>query len=184
MKKIDLRLNKNEVEFLKNSIGDRLLSISHDPFMFTNTSSQAVKISIGEKEFFLYSFSEPQDYYGSEEDVAVWSIEEKEYPLIKDKCFVDVPVNEEITGIVLVNENQRLRNNAEQLYDVWVTRGIIIELGDHQIAFEKAVWFSEDIVIHKGYELQNNFSSVEAFINSSWKEGVKAECSREMVRLT
>ncbi len=52
------------------------------------------------------------------------------------------------------------------------------KLGDHQIAFEKAVWFSEDIIIHKGYELQNNFSSVEAFINSSWKEGVKAECSR------
>ena len=72
--------------------------------------------------------------------------------------------------------------NGEQTYDVWLTRGIIIDVGDRQIAFEKDVWFSEEIIVHRGYELSKEFSPTEDFC-VHWDSSVKAECSREAVVL-
>ena len=69
-------------------------------------------------------------------------------------------------------------------YDVWVTRGIIIEFGDHELAFEKPVWFSEDIVIRKGYNLLEKFQPVDEICKAGkWKDGVTMECSREVMTL-
>ena len=71
-----------------------------------------------------------------------------------------------------------------QTYDVWVTRGIIIDVGDHQISFEKPVWFSEDIIIRKGYELQKTFRSAEAITNAeNWNDGMEMTCSRNVETL-
>ena len=64
-------------------------------------------------------------------------------------------------------------NAYSSKYDVWVTRGIIIEFGDHELAFEKPVWFSEDIVIRKGYNLIVKFQPVEEICKGGkWKDGV------------
>ena len=109
----------------------------------------------------MYSFTGPLDYYGAEEDAEVWSVEEKEHPMIADKSFITTPIQETITAVRIVQEHQMLFENAQQTYDVWVTRGIIIEFGDHELAFEKPVWFSEDIVIRKGYDLFEKFQLVE-----------------------
>ena len=69
-------------------------------------------------------------------------------------------------------------------YDVWVTRGIIIDFDNHELAFEKPVWFSEDIVIRKGYNLSEKFQPTEEICKAGkWKDGVMMECSREVVIL-
>ena len=116
--------------------------------------------------------------------MAVWSVEEKEYPMIADKSFVPTPVQEKIATIRTVQEHQRLFENAQQTYDVRVTRGIIIDFGDHELAFEKPVWFSEDIVIRKGYDRIEKFQPVEEIYKAGkWKDGVTMECSREVVAL-
>ena len=83
MVSIDVRLKNEDVQILQAAVGKKLDRIEHDEFVFTNTSSQAVRFVLGDAIFYLYSFTEPLDYYGSEEDVAVWSVEEKEYPLEK-----------------------------------------------------------------------------------------------------
>ncbi len=178
MKSIDIRLNEKEEKLMKDLIGKRLQSYLHDEFKFTPSSSQAIQIVMEEdKPYYLYSFAELQDYFGVQEDVAVWSFQDKPLPIIEKKNFIKTPVGEIIQNIVLVQENQRVYSENKQTYDVWLTRGIIIDLGDHQIAFEKDVWFSEEIIIHKGYNLETLFSSVDNF-GKDWDESVRTECSR------
>ncbi len=178
MKSINITLQEQEIDILKSLIGTKLSEIHHDPFIFSNTSSQVVQICASDSTFYLYSFAEPMDYYGAEEDVAIWSLEETQYNVVNEKSFIKMPINSTVKKIILVNENQKLFENEQQIYDVWVTRGIIIDLGDYQISFEKAVWFSEDIIIRKGYNLIKEFSSVDNFINNNWSDNTRAECSR------
>ncbi len=184
MKIIDIRIKGDSLTFLKASVGKTMKCVYHDPFSFTNSSSQAVKIELDDMQYFLYSFTEEMDYYGSEEEVAVWSVEDKEYPLIKSKSFITFPINETIKGITLINENQCLYDHDEQIYDVYLTRGIIFDLGSHQIAFEKAVWFSEDIIIHKGYNLVDKFAPCELFGNGAWEANISGKCKRESITIT
>ena len=183
MVQIDIRLQSGEMDVLRSLIGKKLDSIQHDPFNFVNSSSQVVQINTEAGVYYLYSFTEPLDYYGVMEDVAVWTFETERYKTVDNKSFITTPVQAIIKNITLVQEHQRLFKGQDQIYDVWLTRGIVIDFGDHQISFEKAVWFSEDIYIQKGYDLEDGFASVEDFVNSDWNEGLKAECSRETVSL-
>ncbi len=181
MVSIDVRLKKEDIQILHAMAGKMLVRIEHDQFTFSNTSSQAVRFVFEDAAFYLYSFTEPLDYYRSEEDAAVWLVEEKEYPLIADKSFISTPVNEKVAAVRIVQEHQKLFENSQQTYDVWVTRGIVIDFGDHELAFEKPVWFSEDIVIWKGCDLIKKFRPVEEICKAGkWKDGVKMECSREV----
>jgi len=179
MNTIDIRLKEADLQILKSVIGEPLENIEHDEFIFTNTSSQVVRFNINGEQIYLYSFTEPLDYYGSIEDVAVWSVEKTEYPLIAEKDFIKMPIKQTITSITLVQENQQMYDHGEQTYDVWVTRGIIIDFGDHQLSFEKPVWFSEDIIIRKGYDLLNAFKPVADITNAeNWNEGIELKCNR------
>lgn len=87
MVSLDLRLKNDDVRILQTTVGEILDMIEYDEFVFTNTSSQAVRFVLGNVSFYLYSFTEPIDYFGAEEDVAVWSVEDKEYPLFAEKTL-------------------------------------------------------------------------------------------------
>ena len=179
MKKIDIRISSNEIELLKSLVGKTLTNIEHDEFVFTNTSSQVVRLNFTDFSIFLYSFTEPLDYYGKEEDVAVWSVEKTEHPILTNKSFIKTPIQQQIHSISLVQENQQVFENGEQIYDVWLTRGIILELGDYQFSFEKPVWFSEDIIIRKGYNLVTMFRSEKEIEKpGSWAKGTTLKCIR------
>lgn len=180
---IDIRLKSDEMAILNSMVGKKLISVKHDPFVFVNSSSQVVQINTEIGEFYLYSFVEPSDYFGAEEDVAVWTLETERNKVVDCKDFVETPINETVKSVLVVQENQRLFQNGTQIYDVWLTRGIIFDFGDHQFSLEKAVWFSEDIYIRKGYDLVNKFTSIDDFINSDWDEGCTAECSRQIITI-
>ena len=150
MVSIDVRLKNEDIQILQAAVGKTLDRVEHDEFVFTNTSSQAVRLVLGDAPFYLYSFTEALDYYGAEEDVAVWSVEEKEYPLIADKNFVTTPIQEKIAAVRIVQEHQMLFENAQQTYDVWVTRGIIIEFGDQEgWGYNEMFPGSDDIITGK-----------------------------------
>lgn len=183
MKTIDIRLKPAEIAALKTIVGKQLISINHDPFVFSNTSSQIVQINTNSDTFYLYSFTEPIDHFGATEDVAVWSFESERYRAVERKKFIETPFNETIKSISVIQENQQLYKSDKILYNVWLTRGIIIDFGEHQLSFEKSVWFSEDIRIQKGYKLINKFTSVDDFINDDWDKEITAKCTREIVTL-
>lgn len=183
MKTIDIRLKPSEIASLKSIVGKQLISINHDPFVFSNTSSQIVQINTNSDTFYLYSFTEPIDHFGATEDVAVWSFESERYRSVDRKKFIETPFKETIKSVSVIQENQQLCKSDEILYDVWLTRGIIIDFGEHQLSFEKSVWFSEDIRIQKGYELINKFTPVADFVNDDWDKGITAKCTREIITL-
>ncbi len=183
MVKIDIRLKEQEILILQSLVGKELVAIRRDSFNYINSSSQVVQIEAENGLFYLYSFTEPLDYFGTKEDVAVWTIETERYQVVDRKVFIETPIKEKIKSVSVIQENQRLFKNGDQTYDVWLTRGLVFDFGNRQLSFEKAIWFSEDIYIHKGYDLSRKFSSVDAFVNNDWDEGVTAECEREIITL-
>lgn len=176
-KKIDIRLKADELSMLRSMIGRELTAYMHDEFLYTQSSSQVMVIVVEGVPYYLYSFTEALDYYGTVEDVAVWTVSDEKYPVVDKKSFVQTPVNETIKGISLIQENQRMYCDAGQTYDVWLTRGIIFDLGDRQIAFEKDVWLSEEIMVHNGCDLAGKFAPAERF-GQDWDKTVRTECSR------
>ena len=177
MKTIDIRLKPDEVAKLRSMIGKELSAYLHDEFQYTQSSSQVVEVVVGEEIYYIYSFTEEQDYFGTPEYVAVWNVSNEKLPIVDKKTFVRTPVNETIKGITLIQENQRVFNDAGQTYDVWLTRGIVFDLGERQVALEKDVWFSEEIIVHRGYELSTRFSSTDNF-GDDWDKSLRTECSR------
>lgn len=179
MNKINMSFDK---EIFREFIGRTINAFLHDSFAFVNSSSQVVQLNFENDIYYLYSSVEPIDYYGFVDDVAVWEWTTKKYPIIDKKTFITTPINEKLKEIHLVQENQQLYKNNKQIYDVWVTRGIIFILeSGREISFEKAVWFSEDIYINKGYNLINTFQSTDEF-REGWdkSEGYRGECIRNI----
>ena len=123
-------------------IGKEFSSFLHDEFNYTQSSTQVIELIIAGKSYYIYSFTEEKDYFGSPEDVAVWTVSDEKLPVVEKKSFIKTPVKETIIGISLIQENQKVFENVEQTYDVLLTRGIVFDLGDRQIAFEKDIWFS------------------------------------------
>lgn len=181
MKTIDIRINRNEMQLLRSFINKPLHTVQHDEFLFVNSSTGAVQFNIGDETVFLYSFTEPMDYYGSTEDVAVWALEKTVYPIIQSKNFIKMPVELPVQRILLVQENQQLFESGEQTYNVWLTRGLLFDFGKFQLAFEKAVWFSEEIFITRGQNLISKFTPVSDFCNPNrWIDGIEAKCFRKI----
>ena len=161
-------------------IGKEFSSFLHDEFNYTQSSTQVIELIIAGKSYYIYSFTEEKDYFGSPEDVAVWTVSDEKLPVVEKKSFIKTPVKETIIGISLIQENQKVFENVEQTYDVLLTRGIVFDLGDRQIAFEKDIWFSEEIIVHRGYNLVGCFSSTENF-GDDWDKSLRTECIRKEI---
>ncbi len=177
MKIVDERIGLEERKILENCIGKELISITHDAFDFNNSVSQRVQVDVDNSSFYICNFDRPEDYYGSEEDIPILSIE-KTINLPALEHPVTTPFNRVIKKILIIQENQRLYENDKQIYDVWLTRGVLFDFGDGQLAFEKDNWLSSEIFIRRGYELLKEFAPEDEFMKEEWPDGVRGECSR------
>ena len=131
--------------------------------------------------------AEVMDYYGEQEDVALFKIERRPLSsiqsLVQDQAMIEIPVEAIVSEILIVNERQKLFENDEQIYEVLLTRGIIFKFEDgHELSMEKNIWFSEDITVEKGYNLLNRFSPETEF-DEGWSGNYRGECSREILLL-
>ncbi len=125
------------------------------------------------------------DYYGQNEDVAIFKMSNIPYDdihsMIQNQTMIDTPVSSIISEIDIVNERQSLFENETLVYEVQVTRGIIFKFKDgHEISFEKEIWFSEDISVKKGYDLIQQFSSTDEF-EEAWSDEYRGECTRDTI---
>lgn len=182
MTNLDMRFNQNTVRSL---IGKTLAKYRCDRFVFTNSVTQRVGFFIDDKVYNLTNCQETVDYFGQTDDVAVSRFEETTADEIKsafaDVEQIDTPIGASIDEIRLVNENQRITVNGECTYDVWLTRAIIFIVDGREVLFEKdVVPFSEEIIILKGYDLENQLSDGGAFLEG-WDEGIVPECHRHTV---
>ncbi len=184
---VDDRIESGERSVFQELIGKKLVSISHDPLVYTNSVYGVAGISTEDAAFRVSNEIEVRDYYGENEDVAIFKVikdkPENIHSLIDGGEMITVPVNQKITHIEVVNEHQRLYEDGDQTYDVWVTRGFILTLEDGlQMSFEKDIWFSEEINIERGYNLIDKFFSLER-VTEGWSELKKMVCEREVIKL-
>lgn len=182
MESMDMRFNEKK---LKDLIGKTFNKYIADPFMFANTATGVVGLSIGDKLFALNNIQENVDYFGNNEKCGVFKFDEIQSvsSLFEDIKQVDTLINNRIIKITLINENQRIIQDNVCLYDVWLTRGIIFHFNEYEISFQKdVVPFSEEIIVRKGCSLIENFDGMDEFMEG-WNESIKPIISRENIVL-
>lgn len=186
---IDVSFSDSIISFLMSVVGKKFEKYRTDPYDYVSSVYGIVGVYVDGKVFKLTNFTEQQDHFGTLDDVAVLKFEETGDNDIKtcveDGEMINHPVNNEISEIKIINEEQILKHQNQAIYKVQLTRGIIFVMKDGlEIAFEKPVWFSEMIDIHQGYDVLNKFATTETFIEE-WTdcEGYEPECSRSIISL-
>ncbi len=182
MKTIDMRFDSN---LIQSWIGKKFDKYKCDAFEFTNSVTQIVGLYIGDEVYALTNVQEAVDYFGTTDNMAVAKLSVTVDSMIKSAFkvveMVSTPVGEVITSVKIVNEQQTMAINGELAHEVWLTRAIIIEVGDREISFEKdTVPFSEEITIQRGYDLIDKISGNDDFLEA-WDEEYSPAYKREVV---
>ncbi len=181
MKSLDMRFDK---DLIKSWIGKKFLKYECDAFDFTNSVTQIIEIYIGDEKYTLTNIQEKVDYFGNTDDIGILRINKVKNQTIKsafkDTAFVNTPIEEKISGIKIVNENQKTLVNGKVEYDVWLTRAIIFEIGEREISFVKDfVPFSEEIIIRRGYNLLEKITENKMFLEG-WDIDITPKCTRQI----
>lgn len=184
MVKIDVTFDEKTMNIFQNFIGKKFEKYKSDPFVYSPSVYGIVGLYIDKSVYKLTNLTEVFDYYGAKEDVAVFklenSIDEEINTFIVNGKMIDCNIENTISKIQIVNENQKVFYKGEQTYDVWVTRGIIFLFADGlELSFEKDV-FSELIFIEKGYNLISRFTPEYKF-SERWEDGYTGECTRKII---
>lgn len=188
MKTIDFRFDSTALTLLQSLVGENMIKYKCDPFVYSNDVYGIVGICAEHLTCSFTNSIETLDYYGTPEDVAVFrvaSVPEKEiHSLVQGGTMIDMPVQNKIAEIHIINEHQKLFRRNEQTYDVMLTRGVIFKMADSlEISLEKNVWFSEMITVNRGYQLIDRFSPTNEF-EENWEGEFRGECTREILSLT
>ena len=187
MKKIDVRFSVDDMNLIKNMVGKKMIKYKCDPFEFSTSVYGIVGVFLEDVSVAFTNLVEVMDYYGEQEDVALFKIERRNYDninsFIQNQKMIEMPVDSIISEVLIVNERQVLFENEEQIYEVLLTRGIIFKFEDgHELSFEKNIWFSEDITVEKGYDLIDRFTPLSEF-SEGWSKNCRGECSREIISI-
>ncbi len=184
MKTMDMRFDS---DLIQSWIGKEFNKYKCDAFEFTNSVTQIVGLYIGDEVYALTNVQEAVDYFGTTEDMAVAKLSASEDAMIKsafkDVDMISTPVGEEITSVKIVNEQQTMAISGEPAYEVWLTRAVILKVGEREISFEKdTVPFSEEITIQRGYNLIDKVSDNDDFLQE-WDDDYSPEYKREIIEI-
>lgn len=187
MKEIDVSFSADTIKIFRSMIGKIMYKYKCDPFEFSTSVYGIVGLLIDDKAYSLTNLVEVADYFGENEDVAMFKFQPAVYDevhsMIENQTMVETPVDSVVSEISIVNEHQELFKNDIKIYDVQVTRGIIFKFDDnHELSFEKEIWFSENISVGKGYDLFSKFTPTTEFVES-WSDGYWGECTREIITI-
>lgn len=185
MKQIDVRFSASDMAAIQTMVGKKMIKYKCDPFEFSTSVYGLVGIAFENESYAFTNFTEVMDYYGEQEDVAIFKMKCMPFTdihsMVQNQEMIETPIESIISEVSVVNEKQQLFENNKQIYEVMVTRGIIFKFEDgHELSFEKSIWFSEDIAVEKGYDLIDRFSPVVEF-NEGWSGIFQGKCSREVL---
>ena len=187
MKQIDVRFTASDMAALKSMAGKKMIKYKCDPFEFSASVYGVVGIAFEDAAYAFTNIVSNMDYYGEQEDVALFKMERKPFAsihsMVQNQTMLETPVESVISEVLVVNERQQLFENNVQTYEVLVTRGIIFIFEDgHELSLEKNIWFSEDITFEKGYNLIQRFTPASEF-EEGWSGDYRGKCTRGIVSL-
>lgn len=185
MKRVDVGFTASDMAVIKSMVGKKMTKYKCDPFDFSTSVYGIVGIAFEDAAYAFTNTVATMDYYGEQEDVALFKIEcvpfASIHSMVQAQTMVETPVESVISEVLVVNERQQLFENEVQTYEVLVTRGVIFIFEDgHELSFEKNIWFSEDITVRKGYGLLQHFTPTSEF-EEGWSGEYRGECTREIV---
>ena len=187
MKYVDICFNEKEISCIRDMIGTILIKYKCDPFEYSTAVYGIVGIYTDKASYTFTNLIQTMDYYGANEDVAVFRVDKCSALEIKSfitgNTMIEVPVNKIIKDVDIINEHQKVFEHGNQAYDIWLTRGIVFKFEDStELSLEKNIWFSEMITVDKGEQLLSRFTPVEEFAED-WEGDFCGECTREVVKI-
>ena len=184
MKTLDERILNPMISYLRNMVGKEMLAFKYAPFADTSASYGSAGITVEDGSFTFTNYIEGADYFGTLEDVALFKLRKapiEECPSGTNSPLLTVPVRSLITKVSVVNERQLLFENEIKTYEVLLTRGVLFSFNDGtELSFEKGIWFSEAIYVHRGQDLIQSFDPTSVF-SEGWSGRFRGECYREMI---
>lgn len=162
MTNLDLRMTERERGILSKLIGRTFDFYQCDEFHFRPAVYQVVYVGIGGGCFALRNQARVVDYFGSEEEVGVLSVEpvndDSITSYVEGGVQVRTPISLKITDIKLVDDFYEMEGAKRQ--KISFTKAVVFELGDRKIVLEKDVWFSEDIFVYRGHAVEGKIAAV------------------------
>lgn len=189
MVSIDNRFNDAEMDILRQMIGRKIVSFRHTDIPPRHAAYGALGIETEQGMIYLYCETDNMNYFGYVDDEAVLTLtrERRSWLDMDQYSYVFAgasPVNDTVKEIHVVQDHQRLYENGEQTFDIWLAWGIIFDFGDYQFSLEKSQGFSGLIYIKQGNDLINTFASTGEFENPEfWEDHDIPKCDREIVIL-
>ncbi len=174
MKKIDIRFSKNTMTLLKSLIGKKMDYFACFRLGYTSSVYGMVLFKINGDFYWLTNRLETMDYMNKVDDVGVFKFEKTDIntveKFLEGNPLTETPIDQTISEIRIMNENQQLFHNNIQTYDVNTVRGLVFVLQDgREISLEKEIWFSEMINVRTGHKLMDEYDTMDDFMKN-WEE--------------
>ncbi len=185
----DVRFDEATREVIQSLCGKELMSFECDDAAFGPFGVNAVEtiaFHVGDACFEIRNLMEAHDRMGSHCDVAVLHFgrcEKFRSALAKTRA-VKTPIEERIRSIKVVEETQQILNKNTIVDEIHLVRGIVFTLGDgSELAIEKDVWFSKNLILTRGRNLISEFRSTERFEEEVTENNKRldARCTRTEV---
>lgn len=168
---MNFKIGEESLKVLRNAIGKRLTSLTHEPFYFRACSFGIVDLTIEKTVLSITSEQTPQIFFDGKEDLCLQKV--KEIDNVDDAKFVGgVSVTEtiksKIENIAVVNSFAVLtRKKDKKVYQIEQTNGILFSLEDNYQVLLEFDLMMETIDIYRGYNAMNHLKELKAeFIES------------------
>ncbi|MCD8290996.1 MAG: hypothetical protein LUC91_05790 [Prevotella sp.] len=187
MKNIDIRFDNNTLDVLQSLVGKQMDEFACCRLEYTPMVYGIVIFKVDGELYSLTNTHTVMDYMNKVDDVGVFKFGKTDENTIErfleGASPINTPVNQRISEIRIMNENQQLFHNGVQTYDVYTVRGIVFVMDDgREVSAEKGIWFSEMINVRTGHSLMDKYESMDDFMDN-WDEypEYQTKGSREVV---
>lgn len=128
MVSIDNRFNDAEMDILRQMIGRKIVSFRHTDIPPRHAAYGALGIETEQGMIYLYCETDNMNYFGYVDDEAVLTLthECRSWLDMDQYSYVFAgasPVNDTVKEIHVVQDHQRLYENGEQTFDIWLAGG-------------------------------------------------------------
>lgn len=184
-------LKENVLE-LKSLIGKKLLYYKSQKLDEWKRIYGNFAIKVGEKEIEIRNEEQTIDFFGSKEDVAIYSMKtmtgDTEFKLmVLDTPITEYEVNENIDNINIVTDNIVVRDkDGNIIYEIEIDMAIIFKTENHFLTFAKGWYFDESISVYDTEDYLDLIRSIKQ-VEEDWadeEDGDTAVCNRRITDLS
>lgn len=140
VKTVDFRIGDDSVAVLRNMVGKKFNSYTHDEFVFAPHVYGAIMVTVGGVGYQINCDFEACDYFGDATDAGRFYVFPSSTGSFKSQVFdvgaVTVPVGETISDVIVVNEEEVMNKPNREPFTFRYTKAIAFIYGCRGFAVE------------------------------------------------